>query len=122
MTAAPLHLMGERLLLDPLGAVVWPEEHLVAVADLHLEKGSAAARRGQLVPPWDTEHTLDRLHQEGAERAKIMAIAIHPYISGQPHRIRYLEQVFDNAAGRDGVVFMNGAEILDWFTAASPHS
>ncbi len=64
--------------------------------------------------------TLDRLHQEGADRAKIMAIAIHPYISGQPHRIRYLEQVFDEAAGRDGVVFMNGAEILDWFTAASP--
>ena len=64
--------------------------------------------------------TLDRLHQEGGERAKIMAVAIHPYISGQPHRIRYLEQVFDEAAGRDGVVFMNGAEILDWFTAASP--
>lgn len=63
MTAAPLHFAGHRLLLDPLGAVVWPDEHLIAVADLHLEKGSAAARRGQLVPPWDTGHTLDRLHR-----------------------------------------------------------
>lgn len=61
MTAAPLHLAGHRLLLDPLGAVVWPGEHLMAIADLHFEKGTAAARRGQLVPPWDTAHTLDRL-------------------------------------------------------------
>ena len=61
MTAAPLHFMGERLLLDPLGAVVWPMAGLLAVADLHLEKGSACAARGQLVPPWDTRMTLDRL-------------------------------------------------------------
>lgn len=61
MTAAPIHLAGHKLLLDPAGAVVWPDEHLLAVADLHLEKGTAAARRGQLVPPWDTAATLDRL-------------------------------------------------------------
>lgn len=61
MTAAPVHLMGERLLLDPLGGVVWPAGGLLAVADLHLEKGSACAARGQLVPPWDTRATLDRL-------------------------------------------------------------
>jgi len=35
--------------------------------------------------------TFERLYQEGADRAKIMAIAIHPYISGQPFRIKYLE-------------------------------
>ena len=61
MTAAPLHFQGQRLLLDPAGAVVWPEAGLLAVADLHLEKGSACAMRGQLVPPWDTVATLDRL-------------------------------------------------------------
>lgn len=61
MTAAPLHMAGHRLLLDPLGGVVWPELGLLAVADLHLEKGSAYARRGHLVPPWDTGATLDRL-------------------------------------------------------------
>jgi hypothetical protein len=31
---------------------------------------------------------FDRLYQEGKERAKIMALAVHPYISGQPHRIK----------------------------------
>jgi metallophosphoesterase superfamily enzyme len=61
MTAAPLHLAGQRLLLDPLGGVMWREHGVLIVADMHLEKGSAIARRGQLVPPWDTGATLDRL-------------------------------------------------------------
>jgi DNA ligase-associated metallophosphoesterase len=61
MTPAPLHFFRERLLLDPAGALVWPEQHLLVIADLHLEKGSAAARQGQLVPPWDTGLTLERL-------------------------------------------------------------
>ena len=61
MIGASLHFMGERLVLDPLGAVWWPAAGLLAVADLHFEKGSAAALRGQLVPPWDTRLTLDRL-------------------------------------------------------------
>ena len=61
MTAAPVHLAGELLHLDPAGAVFWPGRKLLAVSDLHLEKGSAAARQGSLVPPWDTRATLDIL-------------------------------------------------------------
>src|SRR5690242_20612220 len=61
MTAAPLHIAGARLMLDPAGALAWPEAGLLAVADLHLEKGSAAAARGRMLPPWDTRATLDRL-------------------------------------------------------------
>ena len=61
MTAAPIHIAGERLMLDPDGAVAWPAQRLLAVADLHFEKGSAAAARGSLLPPWDTRATLDRL-------------------------------------------------------------
>jgi peptidoglycan/xylan/chitin deacetylase (PgdA/CDA1 family) len=59
--------------------------------------------------------TFDRLHAEGANRAKIMAIAIHPYISGQPHRIKYLEAVYDHINRHDGVLHWNGIEILDWY-------
>jgi len=59
--AAPVHIAGTRVLLDPLGGLFWPERMLLAVADLHLEKGTAAAARGQLVPPWDTRTTLERL-------------------------------------------------------------
>ena len=61
MNAALLHLAGERLMLDPAGVLYWPEARLLAVADLHLEKGSASARRGALLPPWDSRVTLDRL-------------------------------------------------------------
>lgn len=68
-------------------------------------------------PYWLTrcKDTLDRLHMEGAERAKIMAVAVHPYISGQPHRIRYLEELYDYAASLGDVLFWNGEEIYDWY-------
>jgi uncharacterized protein len=61
MTGAPIHLAGERLMLDPAGVLYWPATSLLVVSDLHLEKGSSYARRGQLLPPWDTHATLDRL-------------------------------------------------------------
>ena len=57
----PIRFAEHDLLLDPLGAVVWPDAGLLAVADLHLEKGSASAVGGYLVPPWDTAATLARL-------------------------------------------------------------
>jgi DNA ligase-associated metallophosphoesterase len=61
MTAAPIHLAGERLMLDPSGIAFWPAQSLLIVSDLHLEKGSALARKGQLVPPFDSAATLERL-------------------------------------------------------------
>ncbi len=61
MTPAPLHVAGERLMLDPTGVLYWPARQLLVVSDLHLEKGSAQAARGSLLPPWDSKMTLDRL-------------------------------------------------------------
>ncbi|MSQ55376.1 MAG: polysaccharide deacetylase [Betaproteobacteria bacterium] len=58
---------------------------------------------------------FDRYYQEGAQRAKIMAIAIHPYISGQPFRIRYLEEVYEHIARHSDVVHWNGVQLLDWY-------
>jgi uncharacterized protein len=52
---------SETLLADCDGALYWPREGVVAVADLHLEKGSSFARRGVLLPPYDTAATLGRL-------------------------------------------------------------
>jgi peptidoglycan/xylan/chitin deacetylase (PgdA/CDA1 family) len=59
--------------------------------------------------------TFDRYYQEGAERPKIMAIAIHPYISGQPFRIGYLEKVYEHINRHAGVLHWNGEQILDWY-------
>ncbi|MGQ3675037.1 ligase-associated DNA damage response endonuclease PdeM [Xanthobacter sp. TB0139] len=56
-----LDLNGAELLLDPSGAVFWVEERALLVADMHLEKGSSFARRGQMLPPYDTQETLNRL-------------------------------------------------------------
>ena len=60
---------------------------------------------------------FDRLYAEGAERAKIISLAIHPYISGQPHRIKYLEAIYDHVARYEGVLHWNGEQILDWYLA-----
>ena len=49
------------------------------------------------------------------QRAKIMALAIHPYISGQPHRIKYLDAIYEHVGRFEGVLHWNGAEILDWY-------
>lgn len=46
---------------DPSGALWWEETATLMVADLHLEKGSSFARRGVLLPPYDTRATLERL-------------------------------------------------------------
>lgn len=67
---APLHnhegvaemvIAGEQALCDPCGALYIPALDLLCVSDLHLEKGSSLARRGMLVPPYDTAATLLRL-------------------------------------------------------------
>lgn len=60
--------------------------------------------------------SFDRLYEESADRAKFVSIAIHPYISGQPFRIKALEAIYDYVAKFDGVLHWNGAQILDWYT------
>jgi allantoinase len=59
---------------------------------------------------------FDRLYMEGADRPRVMAIAVHPYISSMPHRIKYLEQAYEYMNSHAGVVHMNGEEMLDWYT------
>ncbi len=58
---------------------------------------------------------FDRLYEEGAERAKVMSLAIHAYISGQPHRIKYLEKFYEYVASKPGVLHWNGEQMLEWY-------
>ena len=58
---------------------------------------------------------FDRLWQEGETAPRVMAISIHPYLTGVPHRIKYLEMLYDHILGHQGVVMWTGAEILDWY-------
>jgi peptidoglycan/xylan/chitin deacetylase (PgdA/CDA1 family) len=78
-----------------------------------------------IVQHHDSDHLLkraidqfERLYAESAARPKIMALAIHPYISGQPHRIKYLEAIYEHVAKFEGVLHWNGEQILDWYLAS----
>lgn len=60
-TAAQAHVAGIDATLDPSGALYWHAEATLVVSDLHLETGSSYARRGQMLPPYDSAITLARL-------------------------------------------------------------
>jgi peptidoglycan/xylan/chitin deacetylase (PgdA/CDA1 family) len=58
---------------------------------------------------------FDRLYLDGAKTPRVMAISIHPYLTGVPHRIKYLEALYDYIIGHEGAVMWTGGEILDWY-------
>ena len=58
---AEITVAGVPLVADLAGALYWPDEGALIVSDLHLEKGSAFAVRGVLMPPYDTAATLEAL-------------------------------------------------------------
>jgi DNA ligase-associated metallophosphoesterase len=78
---AALHFGGEVFEPLPSGALHWAAERTLIVADLHLEKLSSFARRGQLLPPYDTGLTLARLaadlRRTGAERVISLGDGFH---------------------------------------------
>ncbi len=85
--SATLHRSG-RLLVngvelqgDVTGALIWPARRLAVVADLHFEKATAFARRGQFLPPYDTAATLDKLEdvilRHGVERVICLGDSFH---------------------------------------------
>ena len=62
-------------------------------------------------------HYFDRLYEESESSARVMAIAVHPYLTGTPHRIHYLEELYTHILDKPGVVHWTGGEIADWFRA-----
>jgi uncharacterized protein len=103
-------ICGKALIADASGAIYWPAERALLVADLHLEKGSAYAGRGSLLPPYDTRQTLERL-----------AAAIERW---QPARVIALGDSFDDAGGpgrlgRDDLAILRGLQegrVWIWIT------
>ena len=64
-----------------------------------------------LVEKWQ----FDRLYDESRTITRVMSISIHPYLSGVPHRIGYVEELIRYIKEKDGVVFWTGERILDWY-------
>ena len=67
---------GELLVLDASGAVWWPAQATLVFADIHFEKGSSYARRGALLPPYDTRTTLKRMALAIGRRAPRRVVAL----------------------------------------------
>jgi peptidoglycan/xylan/chitin deacetylase (PgdA/CDA1 family) len=61
---------------------------------------------------------FDRLYAEGGKQPRVMALAVHPYNSGVPHRIKYFEAVYDYIAKKKGVWMTTGEEIYEWYKAS----
>lgn len=61
---------------------------------------------------------FDRLWREGEQIPRVMAISVHPYLTGAAHRIRYLEALYDHILRHTGVLMCTGGEILDIYRAA----
>ena len=57
----PFAFGGQDFAILKEGAIFWPSQSALIVADLHLEKASWFAMRGQMLPPYDSAATLDRL-------------------------------------------------------------
>ena len=57
---------------------------------------------------------FDRLYDEGATQPRVMNMSFHPYIMGVPHRVKYVEAVYDYMLEKEGVWFTTGEEIYNW--------
>jgi DNA ligase-associated metallophosphoesterase len=98
------------LITDPEGALYWPEQGLLAVSDLHLEKGSSFAARGMLLPPYDTAATLVRLAKLIARYAPRLVVALGDsfHDGGGPARL--------GTEDRDNILGMQRGRDWIWIT------
>lgn len=62
----------------------------------------------------------ERLLQDGAQNPRVMAISVHPYITGVPHRIAGFEKLIDHVLAQPGVAIMPGVKVADWYSAQVP--
>jgi DNA ligase-associated metallophosphoesterase len=74
--ASVLHVGDVAFVGDPAGALYWPDQGALAVADLHLEKGSSFAARGVFLPPFDTATTLAALARLITRYAPRLVVAL----------------------------------------------
>jgi len=109
----PFSFAGETFVAGSEGALYWPAQEALLVADLHLEKASWFARLGQFLPPYDSQATLSALGREversGARRLYCLGDSFHDRFGCD--RLP--------AAARDLLVAMTSA--LDWVWIVGNH-
>jgi len=63
---------------------------------------------------------FEQLYHDAAGSARIMALVVHPYIMGAPHRLKYFRMIFEKLRSRPDVLFWTGEQILDWYLKERP--
>jgi peptidoglycan/xylan/chitin deacetylase (PgdA/CDA1 family) len=108
----PLDDQPVRMATPKGGIVAMPytlEVNDVVISAVQQQPSDEILRRGR--------DTFDRLYAEGEDVPRVMAISIHPYLTGVPHRIKYLEALYDHILAHEEIVVWTGEEILDWFNS-----
>jgi DNA ligase-associated metallophosphoesterase len=113
-TTIPIAVAGQSIVLDHSGAAFLPESDDLLVSDLHFEKGSAFAQRGQaLLPPYDTADTLRRLERVIARVRPRRVICLGDTLHDLAGEVRMAE------TDRKRLERMVGAQ--DWLWIAGNH-
>ena len=63
---------------------------------------------------------FEQIYEDAADSARVMAIVLHPYIMGAPHRLKYFRKIFEQIRSKPDIAFMTGGEIHDWFIKVGP--
>ncbi|HEX2151184.1 MAG TPA: hypothetical protein VHG31_04190 [Stellaceae bacterium] len=58
---------------------------------------------------------FEQLYSDARRGARIMALVLHPYIMGVPHRLKYVRNALAHIRQHNDVVFWTGEQILDWY-------
>ena len=98
---------------DASGVLFWEAERLLVVSDLHLEKGSSFARRGILLPPYDTAATLARLAAVIARYDPRLVVALGDSVHDAQAHARV------SATDRDAIALMQAGR--EWIWIAGNH-
>ena len=92
----------------PLVSVPYTQE-CNDVAMMLIQHHAAAEYRNRAVDQFE------QLYSDADESARVMAIVVHPYIMGAPHRMRYFREALEHIRSRPGVLFWTGEQISEWY-------
>jgi allantoinase len=95
----------------PLVSVPYTQE-CNDVAMITIQHHSASEYRSRTIDQFD------QLYADSIDSARVMAVVVHPYIMGAPHRVRYFREALEHIRSHAGVLFWTGEQILDWFLVA----
>ena len=116
---------GVAAVCDPLGALYLPDAGILVVSDLHLEKGAAFARRGMMLPPYDTLATLTVLSAVISRYDPKLVVSLgdnfHDRIGSQHLPDEFRSLIVNMARGREWI-WINGNHDPDGTVDLPGHS